>query len=169
MVSCYYFNCFQWLQISLDLWVQSGEGMATLKHAGQQELRLPPLWKFRFNTRSFICASMTDLCLREYLGEPGMYSVLPFLWCEFVPQSEKEKPLTYTYTMNLVPLTLKVFFIYRPSTRAEYMPGNDLASVHAEVKRCMMSRLGGSSWFGVCRQQHTGNAYSSCVTVHVSV
>lgn len=34
MVSSYYFNCFQWLQISLDLWVQSGEGMATLKTTG---------------------------------------------------------------------------------------------------------------------------------------
>ena len=41
MVSCYYFNCFQFLQISFNLWMQSGEGMVTsLKQPGQQQLRL---------------------------------------------------------------------------------------------------------------------------------
>lgn len=45
MVSSYYFNCFQWLQISLDLWVQSGEGMSTLSRAAQTQLRLLPTLK----------------------------------------------------------------------------------------------------------------------------
>lgn len=42
MVSSYYFNCFQWLQISLDLWVQSGGGTSTLSRAAQTQLRLLP-------------------------------------------------------------------------------------------------------------------------------
>lgn len=45
MVSSYYFNCFQWLQISLDLWVQSGEGMATLKQPGPATAWLTPVMR----------------------------------------------------------------------------------------------------------------------------
>ena len=54
MVSSYYFNCFQWLQISLDLWVQSGEGMVTLKQPGRQQLRLPQLWRVRLYFKNYI-------------------------------------------------------------------------------------------------------------------
>lgn len=57
--------------------------------------------------------------------------------------------------------------MFSPSTPVEYMSGNDLAPVHTEVKRCMISGLGGSTGVGFRGEQQTGNAYNSCVTIHV--
>lgn len=55
--------------------------------------------------------------------------------------------------------------VFNLFSHVEYMSGNYLAPVHTEVRSCMMSGLRGSSWFGFCRGQQTGNAYSSCVHV----
>lgn len=55
------------------------------------------------------------------------------------------------------------------SAPVKYMSGNDPAPVHTEVRRRMMSRLRGSSWFGFWREQQTGNACNSCVTIHVCI